>query len=98
MAGNSATLAAVNTAFKARTGAPTGGNASLNGNGSATAFNIAHSSGGTPNRFWALPVSEAATAKRTVTANGTNIVVTFATAPASGTGNLKFRWGSSRLT
>ena len=97
MAGNSATLAAVEAAFKARTGAPTGGNASFNGTGAQTVFNIAHGITGTPNHFWAIPVTDAAHAKRTVTVNGTNIVVTYTTAPPSGTNNVKFRWGSSKL-
>jgi hypothetical protein len=97
MAGNSATLAAVNTAFRARTGFPTGGVASFNGTGAQTAFSIPHGQAGAPNHYWAIPISEAAHAKRTVTVTSTNIVITYATAPASGTGNLKFRWGSSRL-
>lgn len=97
MASNSATLAAINTAHRARTGAPTGGVASFNGNASTTVFNIAHSQGGTPTSYWTLPITEAAAAKRTVTVTSTNVVVTYTTAPASGTGNVKLRWGASRL-
>lgn len=97
MAGNSSTLATINTAYRSRVGAPVGGVATFSGNGSTTAFNIAHGYAGTPKPFWALPITEAATAKRTVTANGTNVIVTFATAPPSGTNNVKFRWGASRL-
>lgn len=98
MAGNSSTLATINTAFRARTGAPTGGVASLNGNGATTAFTIAHGQSGTPTNYWVAPVSEHSWGKKSsVTANGTNITVTFATAPVSGTGNVKVRWGASRL-
>lgn len=97
MAGNSATLATINTAYRARTGFPTGGVASLNGTGAQAVFNIPHGQAGAPNHYWAIPVSEAASAARTVTVTSTNIVVTFAAAPASGTGNVRFRWGSSRL-
>lgn len=97
MASNTATLGTINTAWKGRVGKPTWGTASLTGNGSATAFNIAHTSGGTPNNYWVTPTSEAATAKRTVTRDGTNIVVTFAAAPANGA-PLRFRWGTSRLS
>ncbi len=96
MAGNSATLATIGTAFKSRTGKPTWGVASFTGNGSQTAFNIAHGSGGTPGTFHALPITEAATAKRTTTRDGTNIIVTYTTAPANGA-SLKYRWSASRL-
>lgn len=96
MATNSSVLATINTAFKARTGKPTWGVASFTGTGAQTAFNIAHGSGGTPNNFHALPLTEAATAKRTLTRDGTNIIVTYATAPANGA-SLKFRWSASRL-
>jgi len=96
MASNTATLAATNTAWKTRTGHPTWGTATVTGNGSTTAFNIARSSGGVPNNYYALPISEAATAKRTVTRDGTNIIVTYAAAPANGA-SLSFRWGTSRL-
>jgi hypothetical protein len=97
MASNSSTLGTISTAWKGRTGAPKYGVASLNGNGSATVFNIAHGLGGTPTSVYALPISEPATAKRTVTKDGTNIIITYATAPASGTGNVRFRWWGHRL-
>lgn len=97
MAGNSSTLATIKTAYASRAGAPKYGVASFNGTGAQTVFNIAHGLGGNPTSVYALPISEAATAKRTVTKDGTNIVVTFASAPASGTGNVKFRWGGHRL-
>ena len=97
MAGNSSTLATIKTAYNSRAGKPTWGVASLTGNGSQTAFSIAHSSGGSPGNYWVVPLSEAATAKRTVTRDGTNIIVTYATAPANGAA-LRFRWGTSRLS
>jgi len=97
MASNSATLSSIVTAYRGRTGAPKYGVASKNGNGSATAFTIAHGLGGTPVSFSVVPLSEAATAKRTVTADSTNLTVTYAQAPASGTGNLVYRWHAHRI-
>lgn len=97
MASNSATLATIKTAYATRAGHPTYGEISFSGNGSTTVFNIPHGAGGSPNNYWALPISEAATGKHTVTRDGTNIVITFTTAPVSGTNNVKFRWGSHRL-
>lgn len=96
MAGNSATLATIETAFKGRVGAPTGGVASFSGNGATTVFNIAHGQAAAPNSYHALPVTEAATAKRVVTVTATNIVITYAVAPAN-LAALKFRWRASRL-
>ena len=98
MAGNSSTLVAIKTAYASRTGAPTGGISKQNGTGAQTVFNIAHGQGATPTSYWVMPVSEHAWSKKTsVTATSTNIVVTFPNAPASGTNNVQFRWGASRL-
>lgn len=96
MAGNSAVLSTIGTSFKSRAGKPTWGVASFTGNGSQTAFTIAHGSGGVPSTFHALPITEAATASRTTTRDATNITVTYAAAPANGA-SLKFRWSASRL-
>lgn len=98
MAGNSATLATINTAYRGRTGAPTGGISKQNGTGAQTVFNIAHGQGSTPTNYWVMPVSDHAWSKKTsVTATATNIVVTFPNAPPSGTNNVQFRWGASKL-
>ena len=97
MAGNTSTLGTINTAWKGRTGAPKGGIASFNGTGAQTVFNIAHGLGAAPTVFWAVPASEAAWARHTVTAGATNIVVTFTTAPATGTNNVKLSWGGQIL-
>lgn len=66
------------------------GIATANGNGSATVFNIAHSIGSTPSVYSASCMS--LTTTYTYTADATNIVVTFTTAPPSGTGNVKIYW------
>lgn len=97
MATNTTTLGTINTSWKSRTGAPKYGVSSQNGNASTTAFNIAHGLGGVPTSFSVVPLTEAAGAKRVVTATSTNIVVTYTTAPASGTGNVKLRWYAHRL-
>lgn len=97
MASNSATLAAIKSAHAGRTGAPKYGEIAFSGNGSQTAFNIPHGLGGTPLSYYAKPLTDAAGAKRTVTVTSTNIVVTYTTAPASGTNNLRLRWGGHRL-
>lgn len=97
MANNTATLAAIKSAHAGRTGAPRGGIASFNGTGAQTVFNIAHGLGAVPAQFWAVPASEAAWARHTVTAGATNIVVTFTTAPATGTNNVKLSWGGHVL-
>ena len=93
---NTATLAATDTAYKGRTGHPTWGVATFAGTGAQTAFSIAHGQAGVPKPFSAIPLTEPATARRTVTATAANIVVTFAAAPANGA-SLKFRWSCSRL-
>lgn len=97
MASNSAVLGTISSGWKSRAGSPKYGVASLNGNGSTTAFTISHGLGGNPNSVSVLPLTDAAAAKRTVTKDGTNITVTYAVAPPSGTGNLKFRWSGHRL-
>lgn len=102
MAGNTATLGSISTAWKGRTGAPKSGTYTGSGNGSTTAFNIAHGVGGTPptgrNSWGLVPLTEASLARHTVTANGTNLIVTFAVAPPTGTNNLSFRWNANSLS
>lgn len=66
------------------------------GNGSTTVFNIPHGmpTGVTPSSWNVTPSSsDAGTAGiKYVTADSTNLIVTFATAPVSGTNNVDLRW------
>jgi hypothetical protein len=66
-----------------------------NGNAATTVFNIPHGLGQAPTLFHVTPMSAAAGAAHTLAANTTNIVVTFAAAPAAGTGNLVWAWSAN---
>lgn len=60
-------------------------------NGSATVFNIAHGLGATPYTAFVIPSSVlGSTINYSYTYDATNIVVTFASAPATGT--ITFQW------
>lgn len=97
MAGNTATLAAIGTAFKARSGAPKHGVSSFSPNGSATVFSQAHGLGKVPTSKSVVPLNTLSGQKSTVTADGTNLIITYPTAPPAGTGTLKFRWSAAGL-
>lgn len=66
-----------------------------NGNGSTTVFNIAHGLGSTPTYAF-VSVAQSGTTNpqinRSYTVDATNIVVTFSTAPSSGTNNVVIYW------
>jgi hypothetical protein len=66
------------------------GKATASGNASTTVFNIAHGLGSTPG--YAFVDCSSHTIARTWTVDGTNIVVTFASAPPSGTNNVIIYW------
>lgn len=66
------------------------GKATGSGTGTATVFNVAHSIGATPTV--AMIQCSSHTNTFTYTADATNIVVTFTTAPPSGTNNVIFYW------
>jgi hypothetical protein len=66
------------------------GKATASGNGSTTVFNIPHSMGANPTV--AMVQCSSHTTAFTYTTDTTNIVVTFASAPPSGTGNVIFYW------
>lgn len=69
------------------------GIATASGNGSTTVFNIAHSIGSTPTVYMISLMSlSPVTYPFTYTADATNIVVTFTTAPISGSNNVKISW------
>lgn len=97
MADNTATLATIDTAFKARSGAPKHGKATFSPNGSATSFSIPHGVGKTPTSKWVLPLNAASGQKPVLTADGTNLIITYAVAPTAGTNALSFRWGAAGL-
>lgn len=60
------------------------------GNGNATVYNIAHSIGGTPTVFFAKCISHAIDG--VVTADGTNVTITYGSATPAGTNNIKIYW------
>jgi len=66
-----------------------------NGTGAAVAFNIAHGLDAAPTNFRIGASTPASQALSTVTADATNIIVTFSVAPVLGTGNLVFNWDAT---
>lgn len=61
-------------------------------NGSATAFTIAHGLTGTPTGVSVTPASAKAVGGYVSAVDGTNITVTYGTAPIAGTNDLILRW------
>lgn len=74
-----------------------GGNAVFSGDGSTTVFNIPHELIVAPKFVSVEPITDDARGARLVTKDATNIVVTFDTAPPSGTDNVKFSWKAELL-
>jgi len=68
------------------------GVATFSGDGSTTVFNIPHGLPSTPTKYGVSPLTPDADADRTITADATNIIVTFSAAPPAGTNNVKFGW------
>ena len=66
------------------------GKSTASGNASTTVFNIAHGLGSIPT--YTFIVCSSLTNTNTYTVDATNIVVTFATAPPSGTNNVIIYW------
>lgn len=97
---NGSTLATLGTAWRGRSGAPanelrvlknqTDLQLSTNGNGSTKAFTVAHSLSTYPTVVVMESQHTDSNATHTVTADGTNVTVTFATAPQAGTNNVHF--------
>lgn len=72
-----------------------GGDATFSGDGSQTTFSIAHGLDSAPSEYEVQPTSAEAAAEHYVSnVDGTNIDVTFTTAPASGTDNVTFNWSA----
>jgi hypothetical protein len=68
------------------------GTATFSGNGTQTQFTIAHGLAGTPKSYRVEAGSADAKGDKYVTADATNLTVTFATAPPSGTNNVVLVW------
>jgi hypothetical protein len=69
-----------------------GGTYTASGNGSQTVFNIAHGLGDVPTDYRAEPLTADSRASRLLSADATNIIVTFDVAPPVGTNNVSFSW------
>jgi parallel beta-helix repeat protein len=83
-----------NTIVSANVGYVTenGGTATFSGNGTTTTFTIPHGLAGTP-KSWRVEAGSAdAKGDKYVTADATNLTVTFATAPPAGTNNVVLVW------
>ena len=87
------TLAETNAELTALEGASNV--AKFNGTGSQTVFNIPHTLGAVPVELSVTAGSAAAAAPFYVTATSTNLVVTFLTAPATGTNNVLLNWSAN---
>lgn len=68
------------------------GVATFSGDGTTTVFKISHGLVSTPSKYAPTPLTPDADASRTVTVDDTYIIITYDTAPPSGTDNLKFGW------
>lgn len=70
------------------------GIATFSGDGSQTVFTIAHGLAGTPKSWRVEAGSSDAKGDKYVTADATNLTVTFATAPPAGTNNVVLVWSA----
>ena len=68
------------------------GLSAFSGDGTTTEFRIEHRLLSTPSKYGVSPLTPDADASRTITVDDTYIIITFSTAPPSGTDNLKFGW------
>lgn len=68
------------------------GTSSKNGDASTTAFTIAHGLGSTPGYFTVNATSQDADSEFYLTADATNITITYSFPPPTGTGNLTYVW------
>lgn len=84
-----------NAAIHASDSFAAGGIATFSGNGSTKIFNIPHNLAGTvPEAYFAEAKSAGAAGDKFVTADATNVIVEFITAPATGTDNVVLVWGA----
>jgi parallel beta-helix repeat protein len=68
------------------------GSSSQNGNGSTKVFNIAHGLSSAPTKYVASAGHADAVGPFVVTADATNVIITYPTAPQTGTNNVILRW------
>jgi len=68
------------------------GTATFSGDGSTTTFTIAHGLSAAPTSFYVTPTSADAAGSFYLTADATNITITYSIAPPSGTNNLTYNW------
>ena len=80
-----------------RTGFAAGGPATFSGTGSQTVFNIAHGLPTTPEVVTLKESSDDAAGHYKVTYDSTNITITYAVAPISGSSNVTFVWGAGYI-
>lgn len=78
--------------YELNSGARRKAQATFSGNGTTTAFVIAHGLGSTPVLVNLTPGSAAANGAFYATADATNITITYTAAPASGTNNVVLWW------
>jgi hypothetical protein len=71
------------------------GASTQSGDGTTVAFNIAHGFGSSPTFVSAEPGSDDARGQFTSTKDSTNIILTYAVAPPSGSSNLTWYWSAS---
>jgi hypothetical protein len=73
------------------------GVATFSGDGSTKVFNIAHGIGATPGFISAEPASDHALGEFKRSKDATNIIITYAVAPPTGTNNVVLEWGASSV-
>lgn len=71
-----------------------GGIATFNGNATTAVFSIAHGLSTTPGTFFAIENTTDALGNKVVTADATNITITYATPPPTGSQNVKLVWAA----
>lgn len=71
--------------------------ATQSGNGSTTVFNIPHGCAAAPNYVDARAVTSDARGTPTLSADATNVIITYPIAPPSGTNNLQWYWSAGTL-
>lgn len=69
------------------------GTETFSGDGLTKTFNIPHELSAKPDAYWVTPLSsDTVTGLWHVSADETNITITYLTAPVSGTDNIEFNW------
>lgn len=78
-------------------GMAAGGMIQKSGDATTTVFNIPHGLSPTPELYWAEPASDDAIGNIKQTITSTNIVVTYAVPPPSGSLNLTYHWAAGYI-